>query len=187
VPIVDQELVVRQLTAKIEQTTHPRHRQMLERIRSHAIAEAAGSLQGLLDTLGENPAYHFWFWGVEGDSGPKGRDGIAAYYSDFVASRSHIFEYDCKRIMVDGDNVVMEAVLRMVMPGTLVAQNPLAGGDVDPAGHYLVSLRNVVFWPFDENLMIVGEDAYSGGPVEIRKLSDDELPEVYKALFEPIA
>jgi len=42
-------------------------------------------------------------------------------------------------------------------------------------------------WPgherYHENLMTLGEDAYSGGPVEMRKSSDEELPADYRALL----
>jgi hypothetical protein len=180
---IDQEVVVRQLTEKIERTTDSRHRTMLERVREHAIAEAAGSLQGLMDTLSSNPAYHFWDL-QGGDVGPKGREGISAYYSNFVQTRQHFLEYNCDRIIVDDEHVVMEAVLKLVVPGDVLVTNPMmAAMDIDDGNHYLMTLRNLVIWPFDDELMIVGEDSYSGGPVDVRVLESDELPEAYKALF----
>jgi hypothetical protein len=182
--VVDQALVVRQLAEKIHKTDNPRHKKMLELIQQHAVAEASGSLEGLMATLGKNPAYHFFE--MQGDTGPKGRDGIAEYYRNFVASKAHIFEYDCQRIVVDDEYVITEAIIRLVQPGTLLASSPMAGmADIDPAQHYLLTLRNLVIWPFDENLMIVGEDSYGGGPVEIRPLAEEELPDSYKALFAP--
>ena len=54
---------------------------------------------------------------------------------------------------------------------------------IDPSRHYLLTGRNVTLWPFDNDLLLVGEDSYSGGPTALRALKDDELPEGYKALF----
>jgi hypothetical protein len=78
----------------------------------------------------------------------------------------------------------MEAVLKLVVPGDVLVTNPMmAAMDIDDGNHYLMTLRNLVIWPFDDELMIVGEDSYSGGPVDVRVLESDELPEAYKALF----
>lgn len=179
---VDQEIVLRQLDEKAKRTSNPRVRAMLERIREHAAAETTGNLQGLMNTLSSRPEYHFW--GPEGDWGPKGRDGVEQFYSDFVAAGQYFLEVDCERIVADEDCVVLEAVLKSIVPGSLMAQNPLASGmDVQTDRHYLLTSRNVTFWPFDEDVLLVGEDSYSGGPYEVRLLEDDELPEGYKALF----
>lgn len=179
---VDQQLIVRQLTERIDRTTYPRHRAMLERIREHASAELVGDLQGLMGTLSEQPAYHFW--GPDGDWGPKGRNGVEAFYSNFVASGQQFLEVDCERIVVDNDCIVLEAVLKAIVPGAVMAENPLAASlNVEPDRHYLMTTRNVTFWPFDADLMLIGEDSYSGGPTSVRVLEDEELPEGYKALF----
>ncbi|MGD0395090.1 MAG: hypothetical protein ABSC41_20910, partial [Acidimicrobiales bacterium] len=150
---IDQEVVIRQLTEKIERTASARQRTMLERVREHANAEAAGSLQGLMNTLSSNPAYHFWDMQA-GDIGPNGRDGVSAYYSHFVKTRQHFLEYNCDRIIVDDEHVVMEAVLKLVVPGDVLAANPmLTAMDINEGDHYLMTLRNLVIWPFDDKLM----------------------------------
>lgn len=178
---IDQDVIIRQLTAKIERTSNPRVRAMLERVREHAQAEARGDLQGLMNTLTPDPAYHFWM--PEGDTGPKGRDGVASFYAGYVAARLHFLEVNCERIVADEDCVVLEAVLKCIFPGPVLAADPTVDADIDPARHYLLTTRNVTFWPFDENLLIVGEDSYSGTTKHVRVLEDHELPEGYKALF----
>lgn len=40
----------------------------------------------------------------------------------------------------------------------------------------------LLLWPIDEQGRIVGDDSYHSGPVEIRKLSRDELPREYLEL-----
>ncbi|MCZ9325403.1 hypothetical protein [Nocardia farcinica] len=50
--------------------------------------------------------------------------------------------------------------------------------------NYLLRMRNVIFWSFDEDLMIIGEDSYTGGPIEVRGLEDHELPPDVAALVQ---
>ncbi|HEX4216832.1 MAG TPA: hypothetical protein VHZ02_00565 [Acidimicrobiales bacterium] len=179
---VDQEIVLRQLNEKLGQTANPRVRAMLERVREHAAAETTGDLAGLMDTLNANPAYHFW--GPVGDDGPKGRSGVESFYSDFVQNGQYFLEYNCDRIVADEDCVVLEAVIKAILPGPVMATNPMAAGmDVKADRHYLLTARNVTFWPFDQDVMLVGEDSYSGGPYDVRLLEDHELPDGYRALF----
>lgn len=179
---IDQDVIVRQLTEKIEKTTSPRQRAMLERVREHAAAEARADLQGLMNTLSPEPAYHFW--GPQGDWGPKGRESVASFYTEYVRSGRQFLEVDCERIVADDDCVVLETVIKAIFPGSEMVKDPqAAAAGLDPARHYLLTTRNVTFWPFDADLKITGEDSYSGAPKDIRPLEDDELPEGYKLLF----
>ena len=49
----------------------------------------------------------------------------------------------------------------------------------DTAADYPVVFRQLLLWPVDAEGRIAGEDSYHSGPVEIRKLSVDELPGEY--------
>lgn len=178
---INQEALCDVIRARIERTTNPRHRTMLERMLEHAHYEHQGHLDGLMGTLGPTTNYHFW--NMEGDVGPKGLDGVRAYYSHLVEASAHILEFDCDRMLVDDDCIVIEGWLTMISPGAYVAENPNAAAFADVTKNYLVKMRNVIFWPFDENLYIVGEDSYTGGPMEFRELADDELPDAFRALI----
>lgn len=65
-----------------------------------------------------------------------------------------------------------------VLPGLI---HPFGATQHD--GHHRCPEDDLDSWRYDENLMILGEDAYSGGPVEMRELSDEELPADYRALL----
>jgi hypothetical protein len=42
----------------------------------------------------------------------------------------------------------------------------------------------VIFWPFDAQARMVGEDGYASvDPAAARLLHDDELPDAYRRLF----
>jgi len=188
---LDHELGIKQVAAKIARTHDPRHRRMLEVVRDHMIAENDGDLERVMRTISPNAAYHVWAGPV--DNGAKGRDGVRAYYEGFFAIKGHFFENDCQRILVDDDCVVTESVMRMIKPGTILGNEPFGPGTspldpgdegaFDPDAHYLLVGRCLVIWPFDDDLLLIGEDAYASGSLTISKLRDDDLPDAYRALL----
>jgi len=178
---LDRSHLVRTLEERLAVTESPRQRTMLERMIEHAAAERDGDLATLIGTLGPDTNYHFYE--LSGDVGPKGRDGVAAYYTHLVENNGHILEFHCETLVVDDDCIVIEGDLTMIQPGTLMVEHPTAGAFCEADKTYLLKLRNVIFWRYDADLMIIGEDAYTGGPVEMRELTDEELPADYRALL----
>lgn len=179
---INQEALCDVIRARLDKTTNPRHRTMLERMLEHAHYEHQGKLAGLMGTLGPDTNYHFWQLAA-GDVGPKGLDGVREYYSHLVEMKAHVLEFDCDRLLVDDDCIVIEGWLTMIAPGAYLKENPMAADFADEAKNYLMKMRNVIFWPFDENLYIVGEDSYTGGPMELRELADDELPPAFREVI----
>ncbi len=61
------------------------------------------------------------------------------------------------------------------------------GADIDdPEAVYLLTMRLVLFWPYDEDGRLVGEDSYSDGAMyrgdRIEKLAPEDIPaEYYRA------
>jgi hypothetical protein len=179
----DQAISWRGLEERLERTTDPRHRRMLETVIEHAKAESRGDVDGLMATLGDDPQYHFWSGGT--DWGPKGADGVRAYYEGFVASGAGFFESYKARIVVDDDNVVTESVMRGIVPGRVAQQRGYAISDVN--AHYLVTARTAIFWPFDESCTLIAEDSYGSSDLsEFTLVPDDELPAEYVAMLEAI-
>ncbi|MFF0496849.1 nuclear transport factor 2 family protein [Nocardia aobensis] len=176
--VIDPNRTWAPLEERLATTTNARHRQVLEIVIEHMKAEAKPDLDGLMRTLVPEPAYHFWNGGQ--DVGPKGSDGVHTYYSDFVASRSNILEYALDRLVVDDHCVVTEGFLKQIYPGAYATQIGIPVDDT--AADYLVVFRQLLLWPVDAEGRIVGEDSYHSGPVEIRRLSVDELPGEYVEL-----
>ena len=171
------------LEDKLARTTDPRHRQMLQTVIDHARAESAGDVDGLMATLGDDPQYHFWNRGK--DWGPKGLDGVRKYYEDFVASGAGFFESEKVRVVVDDDNVVTESVMRQLVPGRIARQRGYDVPDID--GHYIVTARTAIFWPFDESCTLTAEDSYGSSDLsDITQVPDDELPADYVAMLDAI-
>jgi len=178
----DQSITWRELEARLATTTNARHRAMIENVIEHGKAECAFSVDRLMATLSDEPAYHFWNAGT--DWGPKGRDAIRAYYEGFVASGAAFFESYKPRIVVDDDNIVTENILRQLVPGSVALQRGL---DVpDPDGHYIVSARVVNFWKFNAACQLEGEDAYASADAVFEQVPDDELPDAYVQMLEMV-
>jgi hypothetical protein len=180
---MDQSISWRQLEERLARTTNPRHRKMLQTVIDHATAESTGDVEGLMATLVDDPQYHFWSGGR--DWGPKGRAAVQAFYENFVASGAGFFESAKPRIVVDDDNVVTESAMRGIVPGVVARARGCDVDDVD--GHYLVTARTVIFWPFNEAGELLGEDSYGSSDVsDCQRVPDDELPDAYVAMLDAI-
>lgn len=177
---IDRFLGANRVAARLESAVNERQRAMLEVVRGHMEAEARLDLDGLLDGQVDEPRYHIW--GSGRDTGPKGRDAVIRYYSDLVAARRGILEYDIERIVVDDHAVVTEGDIRALQSGTVARA---FGYDVDDDdATYLVRYRALVIWPFDEAGRMLGEDGYGGvHPEDATRVDPAELPEEYLAQF----
>jgi hypothetical protein len=183
VDVVDQFLSVRQVEERLARTEDPRQRAMLANLADHLRAEAAGDLAGLQATLADTPDYHLWADGH--DYGPKGMDAVLGYYAEVVAVKRQILEFDIERIVVDHDTVVTEGWIHAINLGSVARARGWEVDDDDAS--YLVSQRVVIFWPFDEDGRMVGEDGYANfDRNRARKLAADELPAAYTDLFTAV-
>jgi len=179
----DLSITWRELEKRLECTTSPRHRRMLQTVIDHGKAEAGASVDGLMATLCADPEYHFWSGGR--DVGPKGRAAVRAFYENFVAGGEGFFESRKSRIVVDDDTVVTETELRQLVPGSVAARRGYA--IPDPGGHYLVFARTVILWPFNEAGDLVGEDSYGSSDTSaFEQIPHDELPAQYLAMLASI-
>ena len=153
------------LEARIATEENPRRRQLLEKVRDHMRTEISGDLEGLMDTLADEPRYHFWGTPVEG--GPKGRAAVEAFYRQMIEGGGHRFHFDIKRIVVDDDTVVTEGQIHQQVPGeALVASGveEVGGEPVDGDANYLSETHIVTVWPMTSSGQIIGEDIYFGSP-----------------------
>jgi len=162
--------------------TDPRRRQVLEVIIEHGKAEAAADLDRLMATVAGDPEYHFW--GPTGDTGPKGRDNLLAYYGGLLRGDCHRIEFDVDRLYLDDAGAFTEGWLRIAWPGHVLQSMGQGAGVVDdPAAYYLYEARNAIIWVIDADGKVVGEDSYNDGRGfdNLRKLGADELPDPYLA------
>lgn len=178
--MLDRMLSARRVEERIDGTTNERHRKMLQVLHAHLIAEADLNLDGLMATLVDEPEYHMW--GSGRDTGPKGRDAVARYYTDLVAARRGVLEYDIERIVVDDDTIVTEGFIRAYQHGPVAAEFGYAVPELD--AHYIVRYRALVLWPFDDDGRLLGEDGYGGvDQTDFVRVETADLSDEYRSLF----
>ena len=88
--------------------------------------------------------------------------------------------------MVDDHNVVSEAEVRNVVPGSVAKRR---GYEVpEDTGHYVVWFRNVVFFQFgDDPTRALGEDSYTTfDPMRHQRIDDADLPDAYRRYLDEI-
>jgi hypothetical protein len=172
----DRSLGWKALEERLAVTESPRHRLLIETVVTHAKAESAFDLDGLMATLVPDPQYHFWVGGV--DRGPKGAAGVRDYYEAFVAGGAAVLSSPKERIIVDDHSLCTEGTLTTLASGRIAKAR---GYHVDDeSAHYLLGMRNTILWSFDENGLAYGEDSYSTiDPGDFQKVETSELPAFY--------
>jgi len=151
--------------ARMQREQDPRRRALLAQVRDHMRAEIRGEFDALMATLIDEPRYHLW--GIGEEVGPKGREAVAAFYQNMIASGGNRFHFEVERIVVDEAAVVTEGSMRQTMPGAIVAVSgveEVEGAPVDPEATYLAEWQILTVWPADSDGRLVGEDIYFGSP-----------------------
>ena len=175
-PLIDPRVTFRKVEERLATDTDPVLRRNLETLLTHMKAEAMGDIDGLLQTLTDDPHYHA-YGSEDPATSPIGRDGVRAFYEGFIASGAGQLQLDIDRLVVDKDCILTEGLMRIAYPGrTLRAM----GVDVDDAdAYYLYEARMATLWQFDEQGLAKGEDTYTGGDgcagIADRKLAPEDI------------
>jgi hypothetical protein len=71
------------------------------------------------------------------------------------------------------------------VPGAIARERGYDVPDVD--GHYVVTARTAIFWPFDEAGELVGEDSYGSSDVtDFEQVAEEDLPPEYVSMLEAV-
>ena len=163
---------------KLDQTTNPRHRKMLNEVIEHAKCEVAGDLEGVMATLSPNPVYRYVRNTGPVDE-PSGTEAVRDFYvNDIFGGGRHVFESVKDRIIVDDHTVVTQGTIHSLQwGGDLVAR----GAQADPDATYLMTSRYLVVWPFDEDQKIIGEESWNQPLTRtMERVADDDVPQVFR-------
>lgn len=174
----DQSRTWKPLKAKLDQTTNPRHRKLLQEVLNHAYGEVTADLEAVLATLAPNPVYVNVRQGT--DKQPKGMDEIRQFYiNEIFGGGRHIIEGNKDRIVVDDNTVITEGTMRVFQWGRDLARNGVPIDDKDAT--YLLTVRLLIVWPFDADGKIIGEESWNRDFQSLVKIPDEDVPEVFKA------
>src|SRR5882757_9403227 len=175
--IIDQTLTFRLIKERIARTSNPRHLLMLKQLLQHAQGEANGDLEVVMSTLSPNPRYHTY---GRPTLSPVGREAVRRFYTETVFGAGlHFFQFDVDRIVVDDDTIVTEGDSSTLLWGRDAKQTGFPIDDEE--AFYLMRLRMILVWPFDEDCLIRGEDSYSAITRQdfLEKVEESRLPAKY--------
>jgi len=178
--IIDQHKTYRPIEDRIARTTNPRHRLMLQRLLQHSRGEVEADLEAVMGSLAPHPIYRSWQGGPE--MNPEGTDNVRKFYIEEIFGKGrHVLESGKDRIIVDDDSIVTEGTLRMVLWGRDARESRMPVDDDDAC--YLLTVRMLIVWPFDENAYIIGEESWSvADPTNfLRKIEDTQVPDTMRA------
>ncbi len=162
---------------KLNRTTNPRHRVMLQELLNHARGEVEGDLERVMGTLSSNPAYR---WVRSGPKQPVGTEEIREFYvNEIFGGGRFCIEANKDRIVVDDDTIVTEGTMRVMLWGRDLERQGAQIDDRDAV--YLMTLRLLIVWPFDANGKIIGEESWNQQPESLVKVPFEDIPENFKA------
>lgn len=159
------------LEARIAEESCAKTRALLGEVRDHLRTEIRGELDALMDTLIDDPQYHFFGTGGV-DTAPKGREAVRTFYENMIATGGNHFELVLERIVADPTSVVTLGTMRQQVAGETLAAGgveEVAGEALDPAATYLSEMHVLTVWPAGEGGKLVGEDIYFGTPTTLRR------------------
>jgi SnoaL-like protein len=176
--VIDPYKTWQTLAERLRTENNPLHRRQLEQIIKHMKGEAAGDIDLILTTVSPKATYISY----DNPGGPprvfEGHEGIRQFYNQMLAAISVNLEYFVERLVVDDYCVVTEGVSKSAMKGAALAAMGIQVDD--PNAFYLAEGRNLVVWPFDKDVMILGENIFPGtgtAPADVarRKLRPEEI------------
>ena len=175
--LIDVSVTWEKVEKRLVGETDPVLRRNLETILAHMKAEAAGDVDGLLETLSDDVAYHTYATPLVRELNPVGKAEVRRFYERFVESGATRLQLDIDRLVADRDCVVTEGVMRMAYPGRALAPRGIEVDD--PDAYYLYEARMAVLWPMDPNGLAKGEDTYTSGDgfvgIADRKLRPEDI------------
>ena len=173
----DPTITCRAYVERLEQTSNPRHRRMLETVIEHDQAEAALDLERTMATLGPEPEYGR-YWGTPYEA-PQGRGAVRTFYQGlFSGGGIGNIRPEPRRLVVDDHAIVAEFTVTMIWPEWKARE--LGCQIADEAGHYANQRPLTTVIPFDESLLMVGETSYGGTSTWVR-VPDNEVSPGYLA------
>ena len=171
----------------LEVTEDPRHRQILENYRRHALLEVSGRWPEILEPemTVEHPVYRI----NEGGRSMviDGREQLAEFYGGMTEAGASVMVLEDERIAVADWGFGSESIFNHYAPGIFL----IASGEEvdDPDACYMLRHRLAMVWHYDERARLIGEHVYEDANLrEITKLAPEDVvtPEEARDALAPL-
>jgi hypothetical protein len=152
------ENVVAEPDRLLAATDNPRHRAMLANFRRHALLEIGGRWKAILvpEMLVAHPVYRINEGG--GSFVLDGMDEVAGFYRTMTARGLTVFGPVSEQIAVADWGLAIESHFLHHLPGQALREQGVDVDDLD--AHYRLTHYIASFWPYDENVRLIGEHIY---------------------------
>jgi hypothetical protein len=171
----------------LEVTEEPRHRQILENYRRHALLEVSGRWREILEPemTVEHPVYR-----INGGGRSMvidGREQLAEFYGGMTEVGASVMILEDERLAVADWGFGSESIFNHYAPGAFL----IASGEEvdDPGATYLLRHRLAMIWHYDERARLIGEHVYEDGAYrELTKLAPEDVvtPEEAREALAPL-
>jgi len=151
------------ITRLLEVTINPRHRFLLQAYYRHRYLEIGGRYPEIFapEMMCDNPVYHFEVAGNHATL--TGTDAVKGFYAVWAQTNQSIFYTDGEQVAV-ADNFIasVSTMYQQTYGKTLIAN----GIDVDDENaYYLIRVPGMqMFWPYDDEGRLTGEDVWEPNP-----------------------
>ncbi|RZL90593.1 MAG: hypothetical protein EOP82_15180 [Variovorax sp.] len=162
-PNLDVRKTNRAIDELMKVTTNPRHRFMLEAYYRHRFLEIAGRYEEIFspDMTAENPVYHVEVAGNHATL--AGTESVKGFYAIWAQTNQSIFYVEDEQVAVADNFIASVSTMYQQTYGKTLIANGIQVDDEN--AYYLVKVPGMqMFWPYDDQCRLVGEDVWEPNP-----------------------
>ncbi|AHK36069.1 hypothetical protein OPAG_06866 [Rhodococcus opacus PD630] len=166
--------------------TDPRHRRIVENYRRHAVLEVSGLYEQIFepDMTIETPVYKIIWGGAKGEDIVG--DEVRAMYRLMTETGKNVIVVSNEKIAAHDDGMFSTADMTEFYRGHEVLE---LGYEIDNAdGWYALTWYTVQWWPYDDQLRLIGETGAALGDPKIEEIDEKDVitPEQARAALAPL-
>jgi hypothetical protein len=162
-PNLDVRKTNRAIDELMKVTTNPRHRFMLEAYYRHRFLEIAGRYEEIFtpDMTVANPVYHLEVGGNHATL--NGAESVKGFYGVWAQTNQSIFYVEDEQVAVADNFIASVSTMYQQTHGKTLAALGIQVDDEN--AYYLIKIPGMqMFWPYDDQCRLVGEDVWEPNP-----------------------
>ena len=147
----------------LEVTTNPRHRFLLQAYYRHRYLEIGGRYPEIFapEMMCPNPVYHFEVAGNHATL--TGTEAVKGFYAVWAQTNQSIFYTDGEQVAVADNFIASVSTMYQQTYGKTLIANGIPVDDEN--AYYLIRVPGMqMFWPYDDEGRLTGEDVWEPNP-----------------------
>ena len=147
----------------LEVTSNPRHRFLLQAYHRHRFLEIAGRYEEIFapEMTSDHPVYHFEVAGNHATL--TGTEAVKGFYALWAQTNQSIFYTEGEQVAVADNFVASVSTMYQQTYGKTLIANGIQVDDEN--AYYLIRVPGMqMFWPYDDEGRLTGEDVWEPNP-----------------------